>query len=284
MRSIHNFISYNLKRVFLSPKPYIMFLVIFIAMRIGVGGARVYLTENDQMFQAVELFVFALSSNFFQILLILGLLFLIGDAPFLTEGMSFQLIRTSRGKWLAGQILSCVLISAIYLIVIAILFVLLFWGQVTFQNEWSNPVRLAAQINVGGAATINIQMGFLFFMDVIRAGTPYAMFGLVLSYNLLLYSFLCLVVISCNLKSASGIGFFGVIIFLGVKLIQYYVMPYKWLWYLSPCSVVCFGYLPISTSGIVYTLTFLAALFCCTAVLSFQLARRSDLLKGEYTK
>ncbi len=161
---------------------YITFLLLFMILRLGFGGARSYLVETGQSIQAVELFVFALSSPVLQTVCILGLLFLLGDAPFLKEGMSFLLIRTSRTRWLSGQLLSCVLISAIYLVGIALLFMLLFFGRIVFQNEWSAPIRLAAQTNMGGVV-IRIKVAFFITMDVIKKGTPYGMFGLTLLNN-----------------------------------------------------------------------------------------------------
>lgn len=281
MGSVFHFVGYNLKRLFTSPKPYITFLVIFAVLRIGIGGATTYLEESGQTIQAVELFVFTHSAVFFQVLFVLGLLFLLGDAPFLKEGMSLRLIRTTRARWLIGQILSCIVISAIYLAGIELLFLILFCGHITFQNAWSAPIRLAAQVNTGGAV-INIKAAVYFSMDVLQAGSPYAMFGLTFVYNLLLYSFLCLVVISCNLKFSSGIGIFAAVVFLGEKLVQRYVLPYKPLWYLSPCSIVCFEGQSITPMSICYTIMFFTILCCCLILLSFHFARDSDLMEGDY--
>lgn len=281
MGSVFRFIGYNLKRMFTSPKPYITFLIIFVVLRIGIGGATTYLEESGQAIQATELFVFTHSAVFFQVLFVLGLLFLLGDAPFLKEGMSLRLIRTTRAQWLIGQILSCIVISAIYLAGIELLFLIQFCGHITFQNEWSAPIRLAAQVNTGGAV-INIKAAVYFSMDVLQAGSPYAMFGLSFLYNLLLYTFLSLVVISCNLKFASGMGIFAAVVIVGEKLVQKYILPYKFFWYLSPCSIVCLGDQPISAAGILYTVMFLTVLCCCLTMLSLYFVRSSDLLKGDY--
>jgi hypothetical protein len=281
MGSVFHFIDYNVKRMFASPKPYLTFLVIFAVLRIGLGSANTYLEEQGQNFQAVECFVFTHSAVFFQIVYVFGLLFLLGDAPFLEEGMSVRLIRTSRSKWLMGQILSCVVISAMYLLALALLLVLLFWNHITFQNAWSDPIRLAAQVGMG-ETVLKMKAAVYFPMDVLQAASPYAMFGLTFVYDVLLYSFLCLVVIVCNLKCSSGIGTFAAASILGIKLVQKYVLPYKPLWYLSPCSIVCFGDQPITGKGIAYTVLFLTLLCLLLSLLSFRFARNSDLLKGDH--
>ena len=187
MRSSFHFVQYNLKILFTSPRPYITLLILFSIMQVGMGGAKGYLIEHGQTFQAVELYVFTHSSHVVQLIFILGLLLLLGDAPFLKEGMSFHLIRTNRFQWLLGQFLSCIVISAVYLLAIEFLFLVVFLGHVNFQNKWSDPVILAAQ--VGMERAIGIEIAVLFSMNVIRAGSPYAMFGLTVVYSLLLYSF-----------------------------------------------------------------------------------------------
>lgn len=281
MRSILPFVGCNLKKLFTSPKPYILFLLLYTVLRIGVGGASTYLEEHGQMLQAVELYIFTQNSGFFQLIFIMGLMLLIGDAPFLREGMSLRLIRTSRKKWLTGQIVSCVIISAVYLAVIELLLVTLFRNHISFQNQWSNPIRLAAQVRTGGMA-INIEAAIEFTMNILKAGTPYAVFGLTYLYNLLLYSFFSLIVITCNLRFNAGISYFGVIALYGIKLLQSYIFPYKLFWYLSPCSVVCLTEHSVTKAGILYTLLYLTILCFIMLFPAFRLARRSDLLRGDY--
>lgn len=281
MGSILYFSRYNLKRIFTSPKPYITFLVIYAVLRIGMGGASTYLTENGQTFQAVELFVFAHSSIPLHLIFIFGLLFLLGDTPFLHEGISLRLIRTTRTRFLVGQMLSCILISAIYLLGIELLLILLFFPHLSFQNTWSDAVHLAAQVNMGGT-TLKMKVAIYFFMDVLTAGTPYAMFALTFLYNLLLYTFLLLVVTAFNLKFHATFGAFAVMIFEGIKLIQRYVLPYKTLWYFSPCSVVCWGEQTISRWGVIYPVMFLLILSCIAAMLSFRFISHFDLMREEH--
>jgi hypothetical protein len=281
MGSVLHFTCYHLKRVFTSPKPYITFLVIYAVLRTGLGGASTYLTENSQTFQAVEIFVFAHSCIPLQLIFILGLLFLLGDAPFLHEGISLQLIRTTRSRFLAGQMLSCIIISVIYLLGIEVLLLLLFLPHISSQNVWSDAVKLSAQVAMGGT-TLNMKMAIYFFMDVLKTGTPYAMFAITFLDNLLLYTFLLLAVTAFNLRFRGTFGAFAVISIEGIKLIQRYVLPYKPLWYLSPCSVVCWGEQPISRWGLIYPILFLLTLSCIAAMLSFRFMRSADLMREEH--
>lgn len=281
MRSILPFVGCNLKKLLTSPKPYILFLLLYIILRIGVGGANTYLDNHGQTLQAVELFIFSQSSTFFQLVFITGLMLLQGDAPFLQEGMSFRLIRTSRKKWLTGQMVSCVIISAVYLAVIELLLVFLFRNHISFQNQWSNTIRLAAQTRTGGTA-INIESQIAFPMDTLKAGTPYAIFGLTYLYNLLLYAFLSLVVIICNLRFKAGVSYFGVITLCSIRLLQQFILSYKLVWYLSPCSVVCLTERSVTKTGIAHTLIYLTLLCAILLFPAYRMAKHSDLLRGDY--
>lgn len=280
MRSIVHFVEYNLRRLFSSPRPYITLLIIFAVMQIGLGGAKTYLTENNQTFQAVELYVFAHNSSVFQLTFILGLLLFLGDAPFLKEGMSFRLIRTNRIRWLVGQIISCIVIVVIYLLMIELLLLILFSGHITFQNEWSEPVILSAQL--GNGLAINIEVAMLFSVNIIQTGPPYAMFGLTFVYSLLLYIFFSVLIICCNLRFRTGIGCLAVVLFWCEKLMLNYVLDSNLLWHLSPCNLACWGEQILTVASILYTIMFFLVTCSCLGVLALHFTYSADLLRGDY--
>ncbi len=280
MRSTFHFVRYNLKNLFTSPRPYITLLILFSIMQVGMGGARDYVIEHGQTFQAVELYVFAHSSHVIQLVFILGLLLLLGDAPFLKEGMSFHLIRTNRFQWLLGQFLSCIAISAVYLLAIEFLFLILFFGHISFQNEWSRPVMLAAQIRT--ASAIGIELAVMFSMNVLRAGSPYAMFGLTFVYSLLLYIFFSALLIVCNLRFRSGVGCLAVMAFWCLKLALDYGNDIPLLRRLSPCSLACLTGQTLTPAHILYTILFLCVVCYCLGMAAIRLARSADLLRRDH--
>lgn len=280
MRSILHFVGYNLKRLFTSPRPYIALLAIYVMMKVGFGGAKSYLLENDQLFQAVELYVFAGNSDKFQLVMILGMLLWLGDAPFLKEGMSLRLIRTNRWAWLVGQILSCVVIAAIYLLAIEVLFLILFSGCVFFRNEWSSSAVLAAQI--GNGSPLRIEMATQFSMAAIQTASPYALFGLTFVYVLLLYSFFGVLMIACNLRFRTGVGCFAVALCWCFRLMVSYVLNSELLWHLSPCNLASLFEQTPTALSILYTVMFFLVTGCCLSLLALHSVKTADLLKGDY--
>lgn len=280
MRSVGHFIGYNLKRLFASPRPYIVFLIIFGVLQFGFGGCRAYLSETGQKIQAVELFLFAMNSNVFLIFFTLGFLLLLGDAPFLKPGMSFRFIRTTRAQWLIGQILSCVLIVVIDLLATALLFLIFFAGSVTFQNKWSLPITIAAQ--TGSGMAIKIEMAILFPMNILKKGLPYSMFGLSFLSDVLLYTFFSMVLIVCNLRFRAAVGNSMVIAFVGLKLMLNYLMNSKLLWYVSPCNLANIGEQLSSRINIAYATMFFFAACLGLGLLALHFTERTDLLREDY--
>ncbi len=277
MHSAIYFINYNLKRLFTSPRSYITFLFIFVVMIIGLGKCNTYLAETGQMFQVVELYVFTHSSNSFLVCFTFGLLVMLGDAPFLDYGISFRLIRSSRFQWLVGQIFSCVIIVFIYLVVIELLLFVLFCRHITFQNEWSAPIILSAQY--GNGMVINTEMAILFSLNIIQAGSPYVMFGLTFVFSFLLYTFFSMVLITCNIRFRTVVGYLFVVAFVSVKMILYYVFNSKYLRYISPCNLACLNEQSFTSVDISYSIMFLLVLCCCLGLLALHFTNCADLLE-----
>lgn len=277
MRSVIHFVGYNLKRLFSSPRLYIAFLVVFAGVLLCFGGARSYLIDSNEMVQAVELFVFANGSWVSQLVFTLGLLLLLGDAPFLKEGISFHLVRTSRSRWVWGQILSCIVIVVIYLLLIEVMILLIFFDCSSFHNKWSNAITLASQL--GNGMVINIEMAIGFPMHVLEAGSPWSIFGLTFLYDMLLYIFFCMVLMVCNLRCRMGVGGLVVTLFLVLKLVLNCIVYIKPLWYLSPCNLACIQEETFTYSSILYTVMFFLVLICCLGLLTFHYTQNNDLLK-----
>lgn len=280
MYNVFSFVGYNLKRLFSTPRPYIAFMLVFSVMQLGLGGCRNYAEETSQAFQAVEFYVFSHNSSSFLLYYTLGLVLILGDAPFLKEGMSLRLIRTNRIQWLLGQCVSCVVICIIYLVVIELLFLLLLCGHITFENEWSQGITLAAQL--GNGIIINTEMAIGFSMSILQMGSPYLVFGVTFLFNLLLYSFFSMLLIACNLRFRNGVGIFIVLSLIGLKFLLNYVFSSTLLSYLSPCNVACLDGKTLTIFTFLYTMMFFLVLSYILVLLAFHSARNADLLKGDY--
>lgn len=276
MGEVFRFAWHNIRRLLTSPRLYLSLFVVYACLRLCFGNVYLYLEESGETLQAVELLVFASSNRTPQWMLAFGILLLLGDAPFLHEGMSVYLIRSSRFRWLMGQILFCLITVVCYLLAVEIMLLSMSGDSVSFLNNWSDPIMLASRIT-SGASLLHIEMAIDFPISIISSGKPYAMFALTLLYDtflLTMFSLLCLV---CNSKWKTGTGCFGVVALLVVRFLIDNRKMLTNLRMLSPCNLAAISNQVVSPATIGYT----AAFFLCACgglgVWGYHVIRSADL-------
>ena len=153
------------RKLLCSSKLYITAVILFSCIYTGFGGINGYLMRQGQTVQAGELFVFGMDSWIPQLIITVAFLILVNDIPFGKSGAQLQLIRSSRSRWLLGQTLSGFSTAAVYLILVELLFVVTTVRNLSFSDEWSQPVILAARL--GKCTAIGIETAVRFPMSVL---------------------------------------------------------------------------------------------------------------------
>ena len=180
-------------------------MILFSCIYTGFGGINGYLMRQGQTVQAGELFVFGMDSWIPQLIITVAFLILVNDIPFGKSGAQLQLIRSSRSRWLLGQTLSGFSTAAVYLILVELLFVVTTVRNLSFSDEWSQPVILAARL--GKCTAIGIETAVRFPMSVLMNKSAWAVFGVAWLYAWLLYGFFCLILIVSNLKFHTNVRY-----------------------------------------------------------------------------
>ena len=163
------------RKLLCSSKLYITAVILFSCIYTGFGGINGYLMRQGQTVQAGELFVFGMDSWIPQLIITVAFLILVNDIPFGKSGAQLQLIRSSRSRWLLGQTLSGFSTAAVYLILVELLFVVTTVRNLSFSDEWSQPVILAARL--GKCTAIGIETAVRFPMSVLMNKSAWAVFG-----------------------------------------------------------------------------------------------------------
>lgn len=282
MGEILRFVWYDIRRLLTSPRLYFSLLVVYACLRLCFGSVYLYPEESGESLQALELFIFASCNRLPQCMLSIGVLLILGDTPFLHEGVSVYLIRTSRFRWLIGQILFCLVTIVCYMFVVEIMLLSMSGNGVSFANEWSDPVVLASQIT-SGASLLYIDMIFTFPMNIILSGTPYAIFALTLLYNTFLLMTFVLICLVCNLNWKTGVGCFGVVALLGWRsLIDGYGNGrFSGLVLFSPCNLATISDRNVTRGTIIYTCMFFSCVCGFLTIWGYNKMRSLDVLKGE---
>ena len=135
----------SLRRLLFRPRFWVSLLLALGCVLIVFFKVPPYLSERGYQLQAAEPFLILLPSFFPQILLLISFLLLVGDVPFLYPGMEITVIRSSRQRWLAAQILAAMAAAVLWLLFLLTCTVLVFLGHISFPNEWSIFLKALAR-------------------------------------------------------------------------------------------------------------------------------------------
>lgn len=91
-----------------------------------------------------------------QMLMMLGIVFLFCDAPFMDEGQPYLLVRSGRIPWGLGQVIYIMLGTAVYLLFITIISILILSPNLFLSNGWGKVLGTLAQPNAGLQYEINL--------------------------------------------------------------------------------------------------------------------------------
>ena len=278
MGATFQFVRYDLKRLWCSPRPYVILFFVYAVLELCFGCVREYLAETGQQIQATEFFSIAISNRIPQWIIIFGIILLLGDAPFFHDGMEYYIIRSSRTQWLIGQIVFCIVTIVGYVLIVAGMFFFMFAHSISFKNEWSDIIILCCQVRSG--AILGITMNMIFPLELIQSGSPYFIFFISCSYLILLMFFLSLVLMLCNLKLKVGIGYFIVVAILVLRVFVDNSFGLKFMHFLSPCNLAVVSGRAVTAYSIAYTFLYFLSTCGVLYMYIYKGIRKADLQKS----
>lgn len=283
MGEISHFTFYNFRRLLTSPRFYITLLIIYCCMWMCFGQVSSALAENGQTLQAAELFIFASCSRIPQWILAFGMLLLLADVPFIHEGLSVHLIRSTRFRWLMGQLIFCAITVICYLLLVEVMLITLSGKHMTFTNAWSDIIQIVVRLpsSVNGKQ-LNIDTMMEFPLEIVLAASPWAIFALSFFYDFLLLMLFCFICLVCNTRWRTGLGCLVVVVLLMLRyLIDNRLLPFSSLIaMISPCSMAAPQNRSINALNIIYTVAFFLCVSGFLAMWGYQIVQHADLDKG----
>lgn len=120
------------------------------------------------------IFPFQMTSHFILTIFYFGIIYINSDAPFLQHVNMYQVIRTGRGRWAAGQIGGILIRAFLAVLTMAVAAVLPFAGRIEFSGEWGKVVKsLASQRGEDGYGFgLGQRLEFRFFYEILNEFTP----------------------------------------------------------------------------------------------------------------
>lgn len=150
-----------------------------IYMGLLLGAALVVIPTRNYVFFAVHLnepmnilepFVILGSLREHMTFILLGLLLILSDAPFVNQRTTYTIIRTSRKSWLIGSLMYIFISSAIYYLFILCISMLVASYNGFMANFWSDPMYTLSIQRPNSALT---DYGVYFpYSDLIRNLSP----------------------------------------------------------------------------------------------------------------
>lgn len=181
----------------------------------------------------VWIFPFIYTKNTAKVLFMLPVTLLFCDAPFVDKNQLFIMLRTSRTRWLCGQVLYIISASAVYFLFIFVISFLAMFFFGDFSFEWDKSIVTAAYssgvLSAAGVSTLNISRSTVEFFTPLSA----CFFTFIMSW--LSAVFIGLLIFACNLFTGTRIwgiaaSSFFVVLTLVAKLRRYIdrISPLTW--------------------------------------------------------
>ena len=184
IRQSFSVLGYNFKHWRRNARILVTFALAFILCFLLTDKAVQFAKEHDTTMQLAEAFIWTFGDSDSILLVSLLLILLFADMPFLSSGTPFYLVRMSRCRWIAGQLLYTAAATLLFLLFVLASTVLVCIRQSYVGNMWSETAAILGYSGAGEAIAVPA------LVKTLEMSFPYramlTIFGLMLCYTLVL--------------------------------------------------------------------------------------------------
>lgn len=228
------------------------------------------------------IFVFAFTGwDFVKIMMLLPLLMLFSNAPFIDDNQPFLISRCTRKSWCFGQILYIIFGSAVYVLISAFSSVLMLLGNIDFNTDWGGVINTAAKVaGTEGAVATGVSNKIVYYFSPFTA----------MFYTMLLLWFACIFIglviyVVNSITGSTGYGVFAGGVLIIFDFIQNMMRSSKlgldWLSYFSPVSWSSIDLIDITGKRVTPDITFVfcgyAVLIIGLSVLALRISKKQEI-------
>lgn len=270
---------YSFRKLLTKPKGLAIVFVVYLYMESVIEPIRGFLMAHDVSINGFGLYVFLLSDSMFVVVAGIGLMMLLGDAPFFDDAQNYVMIRGGRAQWVNGQILYIMGVTTIYLLVLMLLAHVLLFPYVQYGNQWGKALRTLSETSMAGQCGI----GLSFSEKIVHQWSPRRAFALEMTLRFVAYVSCALMMFSINLAFRNKLGIvaalFTLLLDLFVETSLAYVYFILSISSLARLSIMDFGYDPYYVD-VGPSMMVLIGSFALLIILSSVLGRRCDLARA----
>lgn len=191
----------NFRKWSSNPRLIVILLLLITFINIAEQGIRLF-AQSAHIAVSACVFPFIMADWYQLFIIMLGLVMLFCDAPFLDDQQPYVVIRTGKHCWLAGQILYIFFGSAVYFLVVWLLSTMLLLPNVAVSSQWGKIIRTLAETNAGDQFNI----GLTFQKHIVQQLSPIQAVGLSFLMSWLAGSFLGLLMFVINMHTSRAVG------------------------------------------------------------------------------
>ena len=168
--------------------------------------------ENREEHPELEPFIFVFANVFPEIPVLAVFLVLAGDIPFFHEGMETTLIRTTRRKWLLGQVTVVFLLTVFWLLFFLLCSLCIFGRDLlSLDHQWSSLGKLLAR--TGDGTKVGFGLSAQPSMDLVQGRKPLEALSLTVLLNGMQYTCIGMWCLALNLWTRRSYGSLLLVVF-----------------------------------------------------------------------
>lgn len=141
--------AHNFQKWPVNPRVYVVFLLELAYVHWTVSPVGGFCAQGGYTV-GPWVFPFLLAEPYSRLMVMLGLILLLCDAPFIESDHPALLLRSGRRTWTAGQVLYIAGTSALYFAVVYLLTVLVLLPHVGFEPGWGKVIHTFCQTRMAG--------------------------------------------------------------------------------------------------------------------------------------
>ena len=141
--------AHNFQKWPVNPRVYVVFLLELAYVHWMVSPVGDFCAQGGYTV-GPWVFPFLMAEPYSRLMVMLGLILLLCDAPFIESDHPALLLRSGRRTWTAGQVLYIAGTSAVYFAVVYLLTVLVLLPHVGFEPGWGKVIHTFCQTRMAG--------------------------------------------------------------------------------------------------------------------------------------
>lgn len=261
---------YQFKKWAINPRIYVIFISIFLYLH-SMLSPIVTFCFNSGYNITPYVFPYMMCQPITVMLMMLGIVLLFCDAPFIGSEQPYIIIRSGRTQWVFGNIVYIALASIVFFLLTTLFTIIILSPAIEFSLGWGKVIGTFAQTSLASEHGITFPFSQVIFMNY----TPLQAMLISFSNSCLISFILGMIIFILNLKLTRSAGVIGA----AILILWQMTVTKTWTGFIrySPVSWVSLSNIDVSSSSLypsyqyIYCVLLSAAfIFICLSVLLMQ--------------